>query len=189
MKRYMLLRFNVLLACLSLVAVPLFADASVPGSRMFSERKKETVSRMDFAARFMHEIGEDNKDVEYITVGPEMMQKVEEYMNENKADDNGASAVIPHVKSVRLVRVATGGDKYHEKASGLLHKNTNRYVFSVGDTLMTDGGGIQMWTRRRGRTIVELVVLTLSADGRFELIDLTGIMDEEILKNLTKMHL
>lgn len=189
MERYMLLRFNVLLACMLMVVAPLFANAPASGLRTFSERKKETVSRMDFAARFMHEIGEDNKDVEYITVGPDMMQKVEEYMNENKTDDSGASAVIPHVKSVRMVRVVTGGDKYHEKASDLLHKNTNRYVFSAGDTLMTDGGGIQMWTRRRGRTIVELVVLTLSADGRFELIDLTGIMDEKILKNLTKMHI
>ena len=149
----------------------------------------ESVARMDFAARFMHEIGEKDDGLEYITVGPEMMERIEDYLAETKSDDDDEAAVIAHVRSVRLVKAASGGKDYHEKALSLLRKNTHRYKCAAANTAANDSCSIQLWTRRRSGVIVELVVLTLSPDNRFELIDLTGEMDEKILRSLTKIPL
>ena len=141
----------------------------------------------DFAERYMHELGNKGKELEYVTVSPRMMETMAHYAKGGKNGKETASKLFAHVKSMRMIAADTCGNSLCYKALDLLRKNANRFAPYQADTLTADKI-VHIWVRRRGEAIVELIMLSLTEQKKFELVDLTGEMDEKFMKRLTKLN-
>lgn len=130
----------------------------------------------DFSSRFMTLYGSDY-EITSTTVSPIMMERM---MQLPKVEENEQmQQVLSQLKSIRLLASANESDtpRLFAHARELAKCNPGRYKPYVEES------GKCLYTRRRGKTIVE-VVLFMEQDSRFTLINLTGNMDEQFLEKV-----
>lgn len=130
----------------------------------------------DFSSRFMALYGDDY-EITCTTVSPLMMERM---MKLPKVEENEQmQQVLRQLKSIRLLASTNESDAHHlfANASELAKNNPGRYK------PYAEKNGKCLYTRRRGKTIVE-VVLFMEQNARFTLINLTGNMDEQFLEKV-----
>jgi len=132
----------------------------------------------DFASTFMR-LYAQGTSASCTTVSPAMMPKMMELDEVEQNQD--VSRTLRSLKSVRLVscRNKAEAENLYEKAESLFKANNRRYrLFDTYD-------GKSLYTRRRGKVIVELILLTCRA-GQLTIVDLTGNMNEKFVHSLMK---
>ena len=171
---------------LLLVVIPLLAFGRVKEqnvtARYMQEIKTEGLIEAkpsgDFSSRFMKE-KKGNKDVKFVTISPRMLREMM-----SRASDKHKAEILSHIKSIRIVEVGRGAEKYHTEALDLLQKNKNRYQqYGASESRK----GQQVWMRKKKDSIVELITLLLDKEGRFKLVNVTGEMDDEFIQLMTEM--
>lgn len=133
----------------------------------------------DFSSRFMTLYGNDYA-ITCTTVSPLMMERM---MQLPKVEGNEQmQQVLSQLKSIRLLASEKAGDGPHlfANAKELAKNNPSRYK------LYAEENDKCLYTRRRGKTIVE-VVLFMEQASHFSLINLTGNMDEKFLEKVMKI--
>lgn len=138
-------------------------------------------NEQDFAARYMQLYSEGTALV-CTTVSPTMMEKLLQLPAEGEADEEMKS-VLAQLKSIRVVTdtAATEAALLFEKAEQLVQENAERYepLFEQEDK--------NVYVRRRGDYIVELVFFAKKEEGPFRIVNLTGNMEEGFIGRLLKI--
>ncbi len=138
-------------------------------------------NEQDFAARYMQLYSEGTSLV-CTTVSPTMIEKLLQLPIEEEADAEMKS-VLAQLKSIRVVTdtTATETTLLFEKAEQLVQENPERYepLFKQEDK--------NVYVRRRGDYIVELVFLAKQEEGPFHIVNLTGYMEEGFIARLLKI--
>lgn len=132
----------------------------------------------DFASRFMSLYGK-GRAVECTTVSPLMLERMMQLPDVE--GDSHTREVLKQLKSIRLVSSTAEHDVTHLYANArrLAERNAKRYK------LYAERAGKRLYVRRRGKYIVEMVLMMTHA-GRFDLINLTGNMTDDFLNTLMR---
>lgn len=133
----------------------------------------------DFASRYMA-LYAQGTTLSCTTVSPLMMERL---LRLPSVDDNEQMRqVLAQLKSIRMATNTDAAEtaELHRQAVRLARRNSARYK------LWGSEDDSYLYTRRRGRVIVE-VVLIMKRAGRFCLVDLTGNMDDRSINRL--LHL
>lgn len=141
----------------------------------------------DFASRFMTAFEQDSL-VCCQTVSPKMMSKLLK-VHEGKANTEEWTQqwarMLTQVKSVRFITGRRNGESYFRQATQLMAQNKNRFHVLAGNPETPEEEQV-LYARKRKNIIVELVLLSRSSDHRdFHAVDITGQMDEELIRQLT----
>lgn len=133
----------------------------------------------DFAARFM-ELHGSEAQLSCTTVSPLMLERMMQLPDVEGNDP--MKQVLAQLKSIRMV---TGGeadkaDQLYAQAQQLAQHNAQRY------RLHTEEPGKTLYIRKRGRVIVEMVLL-VKMEKNFSLINLTGNMTDQFLRQVLQI--
>jgi hypothetical protein len=111
-----------------------------------------------------------------------MMEKLLQLPAEEEADEE-AKSVLAQLKSIRVVTDTAANETslLFEKAELLVQENSDRYkpLFEQEDK--------NVYVRRRGDYIVELVYFAKEEEGALQIVNLTGYMDENFIARLLKI--
>ena len=135
---------------------------------------------LDFASKFMEINGNLYEELTCKTVSPFMMERI---MKLDTLEDNKEMRkVLAQLKSIQIVKAqgSSLGDTLFNKATELAQLNKRRYK------LYADDEDRQIYLRKRNKIIVEMVFIA-NMDNVFNIVNLTGNMDESFLKELTNM--
>lgn len=133
----------------------------------------------DFAARYMALYAEGTS-LQCATVSPSMLERMMQLPSVE--EDEAAGKVLAQLKSIRMITHS------HEDEAASLYRNAIELAthHAARFKLYAHEGQKQIYVRRKGRYIVEVVLFMLS-EGRFCLIDLTGNMTEGFLGQVLKI--
>lgn len=134
----------------------------------------------DFATHFTATAAREDR-LTCRTVSPQMMERIMQFKEDET--DNDLRRVLAQIKSIRIV---TADDEdarkgLYARAGRLAGKNARRYrpYAQTDDTTV--------YARRRGKYIVEIVVMSFKDNRHFSLIDMTGNMTEDFISQLMKL--
>ncbi len=130
----------------------------------------------DFAQRFMS-LYAKGTTLECTTISPLMLERMMQLPDVESSD--ATKQVLSQLKSIRMVSnsAVTETTKLYNKAVNLATRNGARYK------PYADEQGKRLYVRRREKYIVEMV-LFMKYDKRFRLINLTGNMTDDFLRQL-----
>ncbi len=137
----------------------------------------------DFASRYM-KLYAKGTSLTCTTVSPTMMSRI---MNVAAADNEPhVREVLARLKSLRIVdlKKPDEGDSLYLKAVDLLRQNRNRYQAygKAGSTAHRN-----FWFRRKGETVVEIIMIDRPGGEGMNIVDLTGNMDDTFIKELLRL--
>lgn len=135
------------------------------------------VSAQDFASRFMAEHNRDS-NLTCISISPKMMQEI---MKADIEKDDGTLDIISNLKSMQMLTSRIKGKKYYKEALDILERNSNRFEPFL--SLEDDGENYQIMVRKKGKKIIELVMLT-NEKNDFVVVNFTGKMDDDFINKL-----
>lgn len=133
----------------------------------------------DFASHYM-ELYAEGTSLSCTTVSPTMMERMLKLPDVEV--DKQMRAILAQVKSIRIVSNSkhNESEKLYDKAVELAQHNSKRYK------LHTDDGGKALYIRKRGKVVVEMVLLTMKAQS-FYMVNLTGNMNDKFLQDILKI--
>lgn len=133
-------------------------------------------NEQDFASTYM-KLYASGTTLTCQTISPAMITKMLQQQTEGENSDT--KQALKNIRSMRIVsnKKATETAALHEKAATLLKNNKGRYK------LYQDYDGKSLFTRKRGNTIVELI-LVAENNGCLHIVNITGTMDETFVKRL-----
>lgn len=133
----------------------------------------------DFALRYMHLYGE-NSSLACKTVSPQMIARMMQ-LTEDSA--TAFRQVLSQLKSIRVVQNENPAETVtlYDKAEELAKANKRRY------TLYARTEDRSIYLRKRGKLIVELVLLTRVETEKFSIVNLTGNMTGDFIRELMKI--
>lgn len=134
----------------------------------------------DFVSRFMKDRTSDS-NLECISISLKMIQEVLDI----KADASNKELLdmISELKSMQILSSDVKGKMYYKEAEEILKRNTTR--FEPFASYQAKDMSSQILVRRRGKNIVELVMLVNEGDG-FSVINFTGDMNDDFIKRISK---
>lgn len=137
-------------------------------------------NEQDFAERYMKLYGEGTS-LQCTTVSPLMIERILQLPASR--DLGHVKEVLEQLKSIRIVSSSEPdrNSGFYEKASKLAKDNPRRYKPH------SEQEGSSIYLRKRGKLIVELVLLNQGEGGNFTIVDLTGNMTEAFLRELTNI--
>lgn len=133
----------------------------------------------DFASRFMA-LYAKGTTMTCTTVSPLMMERM---LRLPSVEDNEQTKdVLKQVKSIRVVSNTSTEETVHlyEKAISLAQCNKARYH------LQSEENEKKLYARRRGKVVVELVLITKQND-HLSLVNLTGNMSDKFMEQLLRI--
>lgn len=136
-------------------------------------------NEQDFASRFMA-LYAKGTTLTCTTVSPLMMERM---LHLPSVEDNEQTKdVLQQLKSIRLVSNTEASETTHlyEKATSLALRNKARY------RLQGEDNGKKLYVRRRGKVVVEMVLIT-KQNEHLSLVNLTGNMSDKFMDQL--LHL
>ena len=158
--------------------------------------------KQDFVAQMMERINAKPDaypatDYQQITVSPSMMKSVLEMMDkaDNAIDDNVAqnkelySKLLRNVKSLRIFIANSNAALYQDLARQVFAKNRRVYKpFKIEDSEADDNK--QIWLRRSGNNIVEIIVMMGegAGDKPMQILNVTGEFGNEFISLLKQMQ-
>lgn len=133
----------------------------------------------DFASRYMA-LYATGTSLQCTTVSPLMLERMMQLPTVE--GDDATRELLQQLKSIRMVTNSASAETtaLYDKALKLAKRNTARYK------VYTEQGNKHLYVRRRGSYIVEMV-LFMKHNGAFQLINLTGNMTDDFLKQLFKL--
>lgn len=133
----------------------------------------------DFAARFIQLYGAEAR-LDCTTISPLMLERMMQLPDVE--ENNSTKQVLAQLKSIRMVTSteADRADLLYDHARQLAQQNARRY------RLHTEQEGRSLYVRRRGRVIVEMVLL-MKMEKNFSLINLTGNMTDKFLNEVLQI--
>jgi len=133
----------------------------------------------DFALRYMHLYGE-TAALSCKTVSPQMIGRMMSLTEEN---ETAFRQVLSQIKSIRMVQSESReeAETLYLKAEELAKANSHRYR----PYAQTDDRSIYL--RKRGKLIVELVMLARLPNEGFSIVNLTGNMTGDFIHALMKI--
>lgn len=161
----------------------------------------EKGKKQDFVAQMMERVtarpdAYSAADYKQITVSPSMMKSVVEMMDkaDNVADENAAhnkelySKLLRNVKSLRIFIANSNPALYQDLAKQVFAKNRRVYKpFKIEDSEVDDNK--QIWLRRSGNNIVEIIVMMGegAGDKPMQILNVTGEFGNEFISLLKQM--
>ncbi len=131
----------------------------------------------DFASRYMSLYG-DEGGLTCKTISPAMMERI---MNlDTVRRDADALRVFAQLKSIRFVTAPDTSltRELYGKAEELARHNSRRYTaYATRDHL-------SIYVRQRGKVLLELVVLLVNAESQFNILNFTGTMSEDFIRQV-----
>lgn len=135
----------------------------------------------DFATRFLTLHGK-TADISSHTVSPQMMARIiagdtSDELTEAERD------IVSQIKTIRVLTTTADAATAHRlftAAEQLATKNARRY------RLHSASADHNVYIRRHGHRLVEIVVARQKEGGTFFLLDLTGEMDDNFLEKVQK---
>lgn len=138
---------------------------------------------LDFASKFMQLCTNDTA-VHCVTISPKMMEQLTK--QPGAARDEAMAEAIEKLKSARIVTASVHGADYFRRAETLLKDNPQRFSHASNYRNSHAQGTFYIRRTTNGDT-VELVMLhTDTKAGNLVIVNLTGDIDEEFVKILTK---
>ncbi len=136
-------------------------------------------NEQDFASRYMA-LYAQGTSLSCTTVSPLMMERLLQLPSVEGNEQ--MKQVLSQLKSIRMASNTDSDEttRLHRLAVKLARRNAARYKIwgSQGDKML--------FTRRRGKVIVELVLI-MKKSGHFCLVDLTGNMGEQFIEQILKI--
>lgn len=135
----------------------------------------------DFASRFVALYGKTYALTQK-TISPKMMERI---MRLESVEENAETLRL--IKQLKSIRIVSGGETaterilLQEKANQLALRNNRRYK------LYKENDNAIIYTRRKGRTIVELLVINKGEGRHFNLINLTGMMSDSFISEVGRL--
>lgn len=133
----------------------------------------------DFALRYMHLYGEGTS-LTCKTVSPQMIARMMQLTGDSATS---VRQVLSQLKSIRVVQGESEAEstKFYDKAEELAKANSRRY------TLYAQTDTRSIYLRKRGKLIVELVMLARMEEEGFSIVNLTGNMSSDFIRELMKI--
>lgn len=133
----------------------------------------------DFALRYMHLYGEGTS-LTCKTVSPQMIVRMMQLTGDSATS---VRQVLSQLKSIRVVQGESEAEstKFYDKAEELAKTNSRRY------TLYAQTDTRSIYLRKRGKLIVELVMLARMEEEGFSIVNLTGNMSSDFIRELMKI--
>lgn len=133
----------------------------------------------DFALRYMHLYGEGTS-LTCKTVSPQMIARMMQLTGDSATS---VRQVLSQLKSIRVVQGESEAEstKFYDKAEELAKTNSRRY------TLYAQTDTRSIYLRKRGKLIVELVMLARMEEEGFSIVNLTGNMSSDFIRELMKI--
>lgn len=155
----------------------------------------------DFASRFM-ELCTDADSVKCQTIGPKMMQKlVETVQNKDqtqndtltnpadsctttdKTTQNLSQQILTKLKSARIITATSDTQTLKERADSLIEHNKTRFTPWSPQSVNENGG---LYIRKTDDIIREIVMYTRDPqENTFMIVNLTGEMDQQFMQTLS----
>lgn len=133
----------------------------------------------DFTSLFLEENKEDSTLVR-ITISPHMMERILKSDTEKNED---ILEIISNLKSMQILSSKANGESYFLKAQKVIDDHSKR--FSPYLSYENENENCRIVVRKRGRSIVELIMLMVDED-HFAVINVTGKIKPEFISTLTK---
>ena len=133
----------------------------------------------DFASRYMA-LYAQGTSLSCTTVSPLMMERMMQLPSVEENEQ--AKKVLQQLKSIRMIQHSESSEATHlyNLATRLAQRNSARYKMRAEDH------GRQLYVRKRGRLIVEMVLM-MKRNNHFCLVDLTGNMSESFMEQILKL--
>lgn len=133
----------------------------------------------DFALRYMHLYGEGTS-LACKTVSPQMIARMMQLTGDSAT---AFRQVLSQLKSIRVVQNGnpTETAALYDKAAELAKANSRRY------SLYAQTEDRSIYLRKRGKLIVELVMLARTGEESFSIVNLTGNMTGDFIRELMKI--
>lgn len=133
----------------------------------------------DFASRYMA-LYAKGTTLTCTTVSPLMMERM--LRLPSVEDNEQMKGVLKQVKSIRLVTHTDAAETTHlyEEAVNLAQCNKARYH------LQSEANEKKLYVRRRGKVVVEMVLITKQND-HLSLVNLTGNMSDKFMEQLLRL--
>jgi hypothetical protein len=133
----------------------------------------------DFTSIFLKENGADSTLIR-VTISPKMM---EEILKSDTGKDEDILEIISNLKSMQALSSDANGESYFRKARKIVEDHSKRFepYLSYED----EHNNCQIVVRKKGGTIVELIMLMVEGD-HFAIINLTGKIKPEFISTLTR---
>ncbi len=133
----------------------------------------------DFASRYMA-LYAKGTTLTCTTVSPLMMERM--LRLPSVEDNEQMKDVLKQVKSIRLVTHTDAAETAHlyEEAINLAQCNKARY------RLQSEENEKKLYVRRRGKVVVEMVLITKQND-HLSLVNLTGNMSDKFMEQLLRL--
>lgn len=131
----------------------------------------------DFTTRYMALYGKDY-ELTNKTISPKMMERIMQLksVEENKS----IRKVLSQIKSFSILsdNSESNAPELYQKACRLARQNAKRYApYSEQDNQ-------NIYVRKRGKLIVEMVVVSLKENNAFSLINITGNLSDDFIKQV-----
>lgn len=145
----------------------------------------------DFVAQLVallntEEQADTENEYDCVTVSPTMMDKVVKMMQERDNKNEGQiQNALKHVKSMRIFSATKRAEHYYAETLKLLRKNAKRY--QPFQTNAKTGRDPNVWLRKDGNKVIEMVVLNHNQEANFQIINITGDMNRQFVDELLKM--
>jgi hypothetical protein len=133
----------------------------------------------DFTSIFLEENGVDSTLIR-VTISPKMM---EEILKSDTGKNEDILEIISSLKSMQALSSHANGESYFRKARKIVEDHSKRFepYLSYAD----ENNNCQIVVRKKGRVIIELIMLMVEED-RFAIINFTGKIKPEFISTLTR---
>lgn len=135
----------------------------------------------DFASKFLMLYGK-TCDIDCKTISPQMMERILNTEAENGNEQT--RQIFSQIKSIRILSTAPNiwhAKTLFEKAENLAETNKRRY------TAYSQTNAQNIYVRRRGKQILEVVVMRIKDGHTFYMLNLTGNMSDNFLQQVSKL--
>ncbi|MDR2816881.1 MAG: DUF4252 domain-containing protein [Proteiniphilum sp.] len=134
----------------------------------------------NFVSVFMDKCAEDERPVSNVNIGKAMLDKMAA-----NTDDEELKAAFRELNSIRIVSVDDEEDSkyYFKKANELIRESFGDYEEAV--SLSETDSKISVWMKRPDEEKQNLILLSLSSDGKLFIITVSGKIDFNSISKLS----
>lgn len=143
---------------------------------LLSALSVQAQKEQDFVAHYLSLYDKGN-ELTCMTISPAMLKNIVKLPDVKNDED--AKEIFSQLKSIRLLTSdeAEQSDKHFANALDMAVKNSARYK------LVSEKGNTKIYGRNKKNTYVELVLITKD-EGDFAIVDLTGNMSADFIKEI-----
>lgn len=139
------------------------------------------LSASDFVAQFMERYAENNRPLNNVNIGKDMLEKMAE-----ETTDSELQAAFNKLNSICIISSNNRRDSryYFRKAGKLVKESYSDYreVVSINE----QDSHVSVWLKEESATDQHLILVSLDEENKFTVITLTGEIDFNSIARLSK---